>query len=710
MRKISVFAIALLWGLGQIVACMAADPPKTGEKRDTMIYVRSDPPGAKVLLDGKELGKTNGLFRVEAGVATIILELEGHGQVKRPISIRADGITRIEIELKPQTPPADEEESETVAALRREAEAGNYFAKYRLWEGYQKGTDGIARNPEKAKKLLREFIKGVYLAKFRPVNGFAPTTPMEFLANCNEHSSLRSAPMGRIGGASFFRTTAKDGVLIGSFLTEYPDKMRKDIEDNPSLELISIEKVAPEMFVRYDASPQESLDGAEKEHPRSGNDLASQQQMKARKRMQQDARAFSDQQRSEIESLYQVANQRWQTQEARDSLKTLVEKYKKANRTGCAILYLGQMSQGDEQIAYFKQAIADHSDCFYGDGVQVGAFARFLLGQAYLKSGNADLAKTLFDQLRKDYPGSVDHRGNSLVAQLPRDESRGDPTKKPPAKDNILKNPGFEAGDKTPDAWEQGMEIEGVTYSWDKKVASEGKASLCIEKTAERYFPIAQWSQTVDRKGDSSVLEVSAQVKAEKMTKAILDVVFLDKDGQWISHKWAAYIGSKQDGDPPANHDWKKYSGKVEIPKDTARLCIGLQVYGPGKVWFDDVRASYETAGPQVVSMNPPNGAKDVDPAITELRVTFNVPMAGGFSWTGGGPNFPKTAGRPHWTADRKTCVLPVELQPNWDYRLGLNSRSFKNFRSKSGVPLEPVAYRFTTRGDAAEAETPTTP
>ena len=83
------------------------------------------------------------------------------------------------------------------------------------------------------------------------------------------------------------------------------------------------------------------------------------------------------------------------------------------------------------------------------------------------------------------------------------------------------------------------------------------------------------------------------------------------------------------------------------------------------------------------------------------MRVTFNVPMAGGFSWTGSGPNFPKTAGHPYWTEDRKTCVLPVELKPNWDYRLGLNSPSFKNFKSRSGVPLEPVEYRFTPRGAA---------
>ena len=159
-----------------------------------------------------------------------------------------------------------------------------------------------------------------------------------------------------------------------------------------------------------------------------------------------------------------------------------------------------------------------------------------------------------------------------------------------PPTDNILTNPGAEAGDKTPDAWEQGAAIPGVKYSWDKKVAFEGKASLCIEKTAQRYFPIVSWSQTVERKGDAPSMELSSQVKADKMSKAILDVVFLEKNDKWISHKWASYIGSKKEGRPPADHDWKRYSGKVDIPPGTIKMVVGLQVYGPGKVWFDDVR------------------------------------------------------------------------------------------------------------------------
>ena len=104
---------------------------------------------------------------------------------------------------------------------------------------------------------------------------------------------------------------------------------------------------------------------------------------------------------------------------------------------------------------------------------------------------------------------------------------------------------------------------------------------------------------------------------------------------------------------------------------------------------------------PIVVSATPAMGAQDVSPDLKELRVTFNVPMAAGFSWTGGGPEYPTTpeGKKPFWTEDHKTCVLPVELKPNSQYRLGLNSKSYRGFQSAEGVPLVPVVYTFKTSG-----------
>ncbi len=115
-----------------------------------------------------------------------------------------------------------------------------------------------------------------------------------------------------------------------------------------------------------------------------------------------------------------------------------------------------------------------------------------------------------------------------------------------------------------------------------------------------------------------------------------------------------------------------------------------------------DATLKTQTAIPEIVKLEPVNGAQDVNPSVTELRVTFNVPMGAGFSWTGGGPQFPKiTEGKkPIWSADRKTCVLPVTLTPGTTYRLGLNSVSHKNFQSAAGVPLKPVLYTFKTSGE----------
>ena len=124
----------------------------------------------------------------------------------------------------------------------------------------------------------------------------------------------------------------------------------------------------------------------------------------------------------------------------------------------------------------------------------------------------------------------------------------------------------------------------------------------------------------------------------------------------------------------------------------------------PSAIYFTTKGAAPElvqkTQKPTVVKMEPANGAKDVHPNLRELRVTFSVPMGGGCSWCGGGEDFPEIpeGQRAHWSDDHKTAILPVKLKPNWDYRLGLNSPSFKNFQSEGGVPLDPVGYSFSTR------------
>lgn len=139
-----------------------------------------------------------------------------------------------------------------------------------------------------------------------------------------------------------------------------------------------------------------------------------------RRRTAEDRKTYSAEQLREIENLYQVANKLWKTPEAKTSLKVLIEKYPKSNRTGCAVQYMGQMSSGEEKEKYLKLAIKDFGDCYYGNGVQVGAYARLHLGYYYKDKGMEKEAKALFDEIRKDYPDAISHKGKRLVDNLPK--------------------------------------------------------------------------------------------------------------------------------------------------------------------------------------------------------------------------------------------------------------------------------------------------
>ena len=72
------------------------------------------------------------------------------------------------------------------------------------------------------------------------------------------------------------------------------------------------------------------------------------QRLKARARMRQDSEVYSREALSKIEGLYQIANKKWGSEAGKESLKQLVSHYDKANRTGCALLYLG----GDRRIQW----------------------------------------------------------------------------------------------------------------------------------------------------------------------------------------------------------------------------------------------------------------------------------------------------------------------------------------------------------------------
>lgn len=140
----------------------------------------------------------------------------------------------------------------------------------------------------------------------------------------------------------------------------------------------------------------------------------------ARARMHADGQHFERNELREIEKLYQAGSKKWKTDEGKAILKDLVEKYPKANRTGCALLYLGQQSTGEDQLVFLNSAINDFSDCYYGDGVQVGPYAKLVLIRIYLKDAKIDAAKKLIKSIRSEHLDAISHNGKRLTHLLDR--------------------------------------------------------------------------------------------------------------------------------------------------------------------------------------------------------------------------------------------------------------------------------------------------
>lgn len=138
-------------------------------------------------------------------------------------------------------------------------------------------------------------------------------------------------------------------------------------------------------------------------------------QAAARARMRQDRGKYSPEVLGEVEELYQTANKDWRSPGAVAALEKLINEYPDLNRTGCATMYLGQMTQGPQRADYLTRAMTDFADCYYGDGVNVGAYATYYLACHHMQEGDHDEARKLFDKIKTHYPDAIDHRGRALT-------------------------------------------------------------------------------------------------------------------------------------------------------------------------------------------------------------------------------------------------------------------------------------------------------
>lgn len=109
---------------------------------------------------------------------------------------------------------------------------------------------------------------------------------------------------------------------------------------------------------------------------------------------------------------------------------------------------------------------------------------------------------------------------------------------------------------------------------------------------------------------------------------------------------------------------------------------------------------SVKSMAPSVVKTVPEAGATEVDPALTEIKVTFSKDMITDRMWSVcqiSNETFPEV-GSIHYLNDKRTCIVPVKLAPGKTYVLWFNNGKFNAFRDTEHHSSVPYMLVFQTK------------
>jgi hypothetical protein len=107
-----------------------------------------------------------------------------------------------------------------------------------------------------------------------------------------------------------------------------------------------------------------------------------------------------------------------------------------------------------------------------------------------------------------------------------------------------------------------------------------------------------------------------------------------------------------------------------------------------------------DTIAPVVVKTVPEAGKKDIPPGDFEIKITFSKEMTDqSWSWCmAWKDSTPDSNDKPHYDADKRTCIFKVKLEPNKTYGYWINNQNFHGFADAAGHPAVPYLLVFKTR------------
>jgi len=135
----------------------------------------------------------------------------------------------------------------------------------------------------------------------------------------------------------------------------------------------------------------------------------------AKQRIEKDREVYSDTELAEIEKLYQSFTNTLDLA----TVQTLIDKYPRANRTGCALYTAASNRPGAVRDKLLRAACEQFGDCYYENGAIVGAQARVQFAHRLASTGHKDEARKLWREIVEQYPDAIFSGGSKVIDILP---------------------------------------------------------------------------------------------------------------------------------------------------------------------------------------------------------------------------------------------------------------------------------------------------
>lgn len=133
----------------------------------------------------------------------------------------------------------------------------------------------------------------------------------------------------------------------------------------------------------------------------------------------------------------------------------------------------------------------------------------------------------------------------------------------------------------------------------------------------------------------------------------------------------------------------------------TAITLVGLPTTLSAQTAARTGTVSVKSMPPSVIKTVPQSGDTAVDPALSEISVTFSKDMMTDRMWAFcqiSNETTPQKAGEIHYQSDKRTCVMPVKLEPGKTYVVWCNRGQYNSFRDTANNPAVPYLLVFETK------------